>query len=79
MKRILLLTLTLFTLSCSSSCPTCLKGHDVMIHHEGYHYTNYITMPVGDINISIPTDEYQPPWEETRFICDQYELERMPK
>lgn len=60
---------------CVGCEPPCLRGHYVTVHVEGWFSMEPIT--IGDMTIYI--NQYNPPYDYQKFVCDQYELEKMPK
>jgi len=73
--RKLLLALCFLSSACAGACPKCLRGHDTIVHHEGYWYTDTDYVKIGDVTVPISHREWRPAWDETRFVCDQYEVE----
>lgn len=71
--------LVMLVLLATACGPQCLRGHVEQklwpAHFEDHGYM----MQVGDVSIWIPINEWIPDQMIDVYICDQYEVEKMPK
>jgi len=67
--------LLLLALAASACGPRCLKGHYETRHvGASWHYEH---LTIGEVTVPIYVDD--PPYDYQQWVCDQYEVEKLPK